>query len=126
MSGMNNLALPYAEKAIALANATPDAGYPAIAEEARLLAMVNTGQTAAAQAELKKVLARPDVRANHGQVAELNSTAAKLARIQNDIPGAIAYMNEALNEAFLIDAKKVIPRFQSDLSDLYKAERKPA
>ena len=44
--GMNDQALLYADKAIALAKATPDAGYPMIAEKARLLALVNSGQTA--------------------------------------------------------------------------------
>ena len=70
--------------------------------------------------ELKKVLARSDVQSNHGYLRELNSTAAKLARIQNDIPGAIAYMTEALNQAVLMDARKDISEFQSELSDLYR------
>ena len=118
--GMNDQTLQYADRAIALANATPDAGYPVIAEQARLLAMVNMGRTEAAQAELKKVLARSDVQSNHGYLRELNSTAAKLARIQNDIPGAIAYMTEALNQAVLMDARKDISEFQNELSDLYR------
>jgi tetratricopeptide (TPR) repeat protein len=120
MQGMNDQTLLYADRAIALANATPDAGYPVIAEQARLLAMVNMGRTDAAQTELKKVLARSDVQSSHGYLRELNSTAAKLARIQNDIPGAIAYMTEALNQAVLMDARKDISEFQSELSDLYR------
>ncbi len=120
MQGMNDQALQYADRAIALANATPDAGYPVIAEEARLLAMVNMGRTAEAQGELKKVLARPDVQNSHGQMAELDSTAARLARLQSDIPAAIAYMSDALNNAVLVDGRKVIPEYQSELSDLYR------
>ena len=41
LQGMNDQALEYADRAIALANATPDAGYPVIAEENRLMAMIN-------------------------------------------------------------------------------------
>ena len=76
MQRMNDQALLYADRAIALANATPDAGYPVIAEEARLLAMVNVGRTEAAQTELKKVLARSDVQSNHGifERAKLDSS----------------------------------------------------
>jgi len=40
LQGVNDQALIYADRAIALANATPDAGCPVIAEEARLLAIV--------------------------------------------------------------------------------------
>ncbi len=118
--GMNDQALLYADRAIALANATPDAGFPIIAEQARLMAMVNMGQTEAAQAELKKVLARPDVQSTDTQMAELNSTAARIARLQNDIPGAIAYMTEALRHAVDVEARSAIPGFQSELSDLYR------
>ncbi len=120
LQGMNDQTLVYANRAIALADATPDAGYPVIAEEARLMAMVKMGQIAAAQDELKKVLARPDVQNSHGQMAELKRTAAKLAQMQGDLPGAISYMNQALDDLLLIDSRKVIPEFQSDLSDLYR------
>ena len=69
--GMNDQSLLYADRAIALANATPDAGYPVIAEEARLLAMVNMGQIDAARTELKKVMARSDVQSSHANMGEL-------------------------------------------------------
>jgi tetratricopeptide (TPR) repeat protein len=120
MQRMNDEALLYADRAIALANATPDAGYPGIAEEERLLAMVNMGRTDAAMAEVKKVLARPDVQINRGEVAGLNAIAAKIARIQNDTPSAIAYMTEALNNVVIIDSRKAIPEYQNELSDLYR------
>ena len=100
--------------------ATPDAGYPVIAEEARILAMVNMGQIDAARTELKKVMARSDVQSSHANMGDLNARAAKLAQIQNDIPGAIGYMTEAVNDVVLIDSRRVIPEYQSELSDLYR------
>ena len=120
LQGMNDQALLYADRAIALASATPDAGYPVIAEEARLLAMVRMGRIAAAQDELKKVLDRSDVQTSRGQLGELRRTVAKLAQIQGDIPAAISYMSQALEDEVSIDNRKVIPEFQSDLSDLYR------
>lgn len=118
--GMNDQALQYADRAIAVANATPDAGYPIIAEEARLMALVNMGRTQTAQAELKKALAHAEAENSHAELADLNSTAATIARVQNDIPGAIAYLAEALRQATIYDGRKVIPQFQSGLSDLYR------
>ena len=120
LQGMNDQALDYADRAIALATATPDAGYPVIAEENRLMAMINLGRTEAAQEELKRVLARPDVQKSPGQMAELRQTAAKIAQAHGDIPGAIEFMNQALNDAVLIDTRKIIPELQSELSNLYR------
>ena len=120
LQGMNDQALAYADRAIALAKATPDAGYPTIAEAMRLLALVKSGRGEAAEAELKQVMARPDVQNNHGAMAELSSTAATLAGMQGNVSAAIAYMTEALTHAQEIDAKKVIPEYQSKLSNLYR------
>ena len=117
---MNDQALQYADRAIALADATPDAGFPIIAEEARLMAMVGLGRTNEAKAELKKVLARADVQNAHGYMAELSATAAKIARLQNDIRGAIAYMGEAVRHAQAIDARNNLPGYQSELAGLYR------
>jgi len=118
--GMNDQAIQYADRAIAIANANPDAGYPIVAHQTRLLAMVQAGQIKAAEEELKKILNRPEVQASDDQLSELNSTASQIARSQGDIPGAIAYLSEALRHAEIIDNKNAIPQFQSELSDLYR------
>jgi CHAT domain-containing protein len=120
LQGMNDQANEYASRAIAIAEANPDAGYPIIAHQARLSAMVQLGQVAAAQEELKKLLARPEAQASDDQLSGLNSTAAQIARSQGDIPGAIAYLSEALRHSELVGNTHAIPQFQSDLSDLYR------
>jgi len=117
---MNDEGIQYADRAIALAESTPDAGYPIIAEKARLIALVNTGKADIAKTELKKALARAEAEKSYGQMADLNQTASQIARLQNDIPGAVVYLTEALHDAILVDARKVIPAYQSDLSDLYR------
>src|ERR1035437_2082966 len=120
LQGMNDQATLYAIRAIAIAEANPDAGYPIIAHQARLSAMVQLGQVAAAQEELKNLLDRPEAQASDDQLSGLNSTAAQIARSQGDMPGAIAYLSEALRHSELVGNPHAIPQFQSDLSDLYR------
>jgi CHAT domain-containing protein len=120
LQGMNDQANQYASRAIAIADANPDAGYPIIAHQARLSAMVQLGQVAAAQEELKKLLARPEAQASDDQLSGLNSTAAQIARSQGDMPGAISYLNEALRHSEIVGDTHAIPDFQSELSDLYR------
>src|SRR5580704_6241174 len=84
VQGMNDQATEYANRAIAIADANPDAGYPIIAHQARLAAMVQGGKVAAAKAELKTLLNRPEAQASHDQLSELNSMAAQIARAEGD------------------------------------------
>ncbi|MBZ5658075.1 MAG: hypothetical protein LAO56_22670, partial [Acidobacteriia bacterium] len=120
LQGMGDAATQYANRAIALADANPDSGYPIIAHQARLSAMVQAGQIGAAQEELKKVLDRPEAQASDDQLSELNSTASQIARSQGDMTGAIAYLSEALRHAEIVGNTHTIPQYQSDLSDLYR------
>src|SRR5258708_24924618 len=59
LQGMNDQGNQYAIRAIAIADANPDAGYPIIAHQARLSAMIQLGQVARAQESVKKILAPP-------------------------------------------------------------------
>jgi CHAT domain-containing protein/cation transport regulator ChaC len=120
VQSMSDEATQYANRAIAIADANPDAGYPIIAHQVRLSAMVQLGKVAEAQEELKKLLSRPEAQASDDQLAELNSTAAQIARSQGDMPGAIAYLNEALRHLEIVGDTHAIPDFQSQLSDLYR------
>jgi len=116
---MNDQAIIYAERAIAIAEANPDAGYPLLAQRARLLAMVQAGRIDGAQTELNSLLARAETQNDRYQLADLDSTASQIARAQNDLPKAITYLKEALQheEAGYGSAT---PQLQSDLSDLYR------
>jgi hypothetical protein len=60
--GMEAQAGGFADRAIALASANPDAGYPIVAHDMRLRALLNTGQTQTARSELAKILVRPELR----------------------------------------------------------------
>jgi CHAT domain-containing protein len=120
LQGMNDQANQYASRAIAISEANPDTGYPLIAHQARLSAMVQQGQVAAAQGELQKLLARPEAQASDDQMSGLNSTAAEIARSQGDLPSAIAYLNEAVRHSEIVGDTHALPDFQIELSDVYR------
>ena len=120
LQGMNDQANLYAMRAIAIAEANPDAGYPIIAHQARLSAMVQAGQVTAAQEELKNLFARPEAQASDDQLSELDSMGAQIARSRGDLSGAIAYLNEAVRHSEIAGDTHALPEFQIELSDLYR------
>jgi CHAT domain-containing protein len=116
---MNDQAVLYAQRAIALADANPDAGYPALAQHARLLAMVQGGKTEGARTELSNLLERAKAQNDRYQIADLYSTASLVSRAQNNLRKSIADLEEALRYAEA-GYGTPIPNIQSDLSDLYR------
>jgi len=120
LQGMNDQANMYASRAIAIAEAHPDAGYPIIAHQARLSAMVQAGKVTAAEEELKRLFARPEVQASDDQLSELNSMGAQIERSRGNLQGAITYLNEAVRHSEIAGDTHALPEFQSQLSDLYR------
>ena len=116
---MNDQAILYAERAIAIAEANPDAGYPVLAQHARLLAILQAGRIEGARTDLNSLLARAKAQNDRYQIAELYSTASLISRTQRDMPGAIAYLDEALRYA-KAGYGSPTSQIQSDLSDLYR------
>ena len=119
MQDMNDQALQFADRAIALATANPDTGYPVVARQARLRAMVHKGQISAADSELTKVIQMPALQSSPIQMAELKVTASRIARARNDFPAAEKYLVEALKDAKTTSNSSILPTIESDLSDLY-------
>jgi tetratricopeptide (TPR) repeat protein len=118
--GMADKALGFADRAISLAAENPDAGYPARAHEIRLRALLREGQTQTAKSELAKIMARPEVRTNEAQMAEVNVSASEVARATADIPDAIKHLEEALKHAQANTYSKMLHETESELSDLYR------
>lgn len=118
--GMNDQAIQYADRAIAIAEANPDTGYPVIAQQARLSAMVRAGRLDPAETALRAILARPEVQASSGQMAVLRSTASRIARARNNLQEAIDSLEQALRDAQTVAHSREIPEYQSELSDLYR------
>lgn len=116
---MNDQAILYAQRAIAIAEANPDAGYPVLAQHARLLAMIQSGRIDGAETELNGLLIRAKAGKDRYQIADLYSTASLIARVQKNFPGAIANLEEALRYA-QAGYGSPTSQMQSDLSDLYR------
>ena len=119
---MNDQAIVYAKQAIGIAEANPDAGYPVLAQHARLLALVQAGRVEGARTELNSLLVRAKAQNDRYQISDLYSTASLLSRTQKDIPGAIADLNEALQYTDT-GYGSAFSHIQSDLSDLYRLSR---
>jgi CHAT domain-containing protein len=113
------IAATNAERAIAIAEANPDAGYPVLAQHARLLAMVQADRIEGARKELDSLLVRAKAQNDRYQIADLYATASLVSRTQKDIPGAIADLDDALRYAEG-GYGSPISHIQSDLSDLYR------
>jgi len=118
---MYNQAIEYADRAIALAEANPDTGYPIIAQRERLTAMVRAGQIDAAESALRSMLARPEVQSSTGNMAVLHAIASRLARTRNDMPTAIDHLQSGLRNAQAIAHSRLVAEYQGELSDLYRA-----
>jgi tetratricopeptide (TPR) repeat protein len=119
--GMADQGLGFADRAISLAAANPDAGYPFLAHTVRLFALLHKGQAETAKSELAEIMERPEVRTNEAEMAELTVTASEIARATGHIPNAIGYLNEALKHAQANTYSKMLPEIQSQLSGLYRA-----
>lgn len=116
---MNEQALLYTDKAIKLAAANPDTGYPAVAQQTRLQALVGLGRTLEAERLLKELLSRDDVRNSPYQIGRLLSTASKLARAGNQDAQAISYLDEAIQHVRKIGNDRDLAEYESDLAGLY-------
>jgi CHAT domain-containing protein len=117
---MADQALSFADRAIALASANPDAGFAVPAHEIRLRAFLSKGQIGPAQAELTKITDRPEVRGNEEQMAELTVSASEIARATGHLPGAIEYLHQALKHAQANTYSRMLHETESELSDLYR------
>jgi len=74
---MNDQAIMYAERAIAIAEANPDTGYPVVAQHAKLLAMIQAGRIEGARAELNSLLVRAKAQSDPYQVVSAISRCVK-------------------------------------------------
>ena len=116
---MNDQAISYAEQAIDVAKQNPDVGYPLLAQHAKLLAMIQSGQIEGAEVELNTLMNQAKRENDPYQLADLYSTASLLARAQKNIPKAIGSLNSALRYANTGYGNPT-SEIQSELSNLYR------
>src|SRR5580704_5675744 len=77
---MNDQAIIYADRAITIAEANPDAGYPEVAQHARLLAMLQAGRIEGARTELNSLLVHAKGQNDRYQIADIYTTASLISR----------------------------------------------
>lgn len=116
---LNEQAIVYADRAIKLAAASPDTGYPAVAQQTRLLALLGLGRTSAAEAALRELLQRDDMRNSPYQIGRLLSTGSKIAQSRGDTSGAVSYLEQATQRARSVGNDRELAEYQSDLAELH-------
>ena len=91
--------LPYAEQAIKLAKEDPDIGYPYVAHQPQLTALIGTSKLDAAQTLADEMLAFASERRGHALEAAVLIQEALLARARKDDARAIALLNQSIQIA---------------------------
>jgi len=92
---MNDEALQYSNRAIAIANANPDAGYPIIRGPGQAVGYGSTWSSGGSKRGVEKLLDRPEAQASDDQLSELNSTSRANSPVPGGHTGCIAYLSEA-------------------------------
>ena len=117
---LNDQALLFADRAIALAKATLDTRFPIVASKARIRVLIQTGKVEMAEAELKTIMARKDIQSNYDQAAELMVLSSEIARAKKDSAKAIADLEEARKRYSSGSHVFFVTDVDNALSDLYR------
>jgi len=119
LTQMYEQAIPYLEKALQIANVTPDAGYQFTTNESRLNALIGLKKFEAAQTLADDMLkhAREQHRMEHEALTLIASAPLALAR--NDWKGAVSGLEQALAIAKAGGFMEQQESAQSFLADLY-------
>jgi tetratricopeptide repeat protein len=119
LTKMDEQAIPYLEKALHIANLTPDAGYQFSTNEARLNALIDLKQLEAAQVLAEDMLrhAREQHRMEHEALTLIESAPLALAR--NDWKGAVSGLEQSLTISKAGGFMEQQESAQSLLAELY-------
>ena len=120
MQGLNEQALLYADRAIALAKNTRDVRYPIVAAQVRLRALIATGKVNIAEAELKAMMAKKELRDNFGLTTELILSRAEIAEVKRENGRAIADLEIARRRAAVSKRMLVLIETDTKLANLYR------
>lgn len=122
-------ALPLADRSINLAKTTPDVGYPHVAYQAKLSALVGTGDLPAAQRLAEEMLAFSRARKGVALESAMLAQLGQIARIRGNQAKAIALLEQAIQLATaggylntLADAQNILADIYLDRKELKKAE----
>jgi len=112
-----NVAINYAQKAIALAAANPDAGSPVLANAVLVVALAESGKTAEAEQSVGKLLANPNLELP--ERFNYSLAAGQIALGFKQYPKGIRYFEQAISEGSSVGAYRETANAQSALSQIY-------
>jgi tetratricopeptide (TPR) repeat protein len=111
------LAIDYARKAIALADAYPDTGPPLIANSALIRALADMGNVSQAKQLSQKLLANTNL--DYAERVDYLSSAGHVVLAEKNYREAITYFEKAISVAQGCGAFREAGDLQSTLSDIY-------
>jgi tetratricopeptide (TPR) repeat protein len=122
-------ALPLADQSINLAKSTPEIGYPHVAYQAKLAALIGTGDLNAAQRLAQDMLEFARGRQGLALESAMLAQLGQISRIRGNQEQAISFLNEAIQIArtggylnTLAEAQNILTDIYLDRKDLKKAE----
>ncbi len=122
-------ALPYAEQAISIAQANPEIGYPHVAHQSKLIALIGMGNLDAAQQLADEMLTFARERGGKPLESSMLTQLAQIARLRGDQERAITLLTESIRIATaggyldtLAEALNIVSGIYVDRKDLPKAE----
>jgi tetratricopeptide (TPR) repeat protein len=117
---MYDLALPYVDQALDLANKTPDSGYPLFTYEARLDALVGLKRYDQAQQLVDKML--KEIRSKHrsGAQAQTLLVAAQMLLARGHVQEAVADLEQSVNFCKAEGYRKLEGDSEGMLAELFR------
>jgi CHAT domain-containing protein len=119
---MYEQALPYLDKALQLASATPDSGYPFLTYEQRLDAVIGLKQFTAAQALAADILKHARDLHRPAHVSQVQIQIAHLALAQGQYTTALSVLEESLPSSQEAGLMRQMAAAQSLLADIYREQ----
>jgi len=121
-SKMYEPALPYFDKALKIANATPDSGYPFFIYVSRLQALIGLNQLDAAQALARNMLIYTREKHRAAQEPVVLILAARIARARHDNTTALSTLEESLPLSKAAGLLRALAEAQSLLAEIYREQ----
>ena len=117
-------ALLYLDKALKVADANPDSGYPFIAKESRLQALSAMGRLDEAQQLADEIITQARARQKHVKETQALITAAGIASAKHDYEQAIHDLQAAIDLGGKGAFKRLLTHAQFQLAEIYRTQGK--
>lgn len=120
--GSYDEAMGYFDKALKIAQASPDAGYPYLVQTGRVQALKAMGRLDAAQQLADEIIAQAQAQQKHVKETQALITASRIARARHDEAQAIHGLQSAIDLASTGGFQRLVTHAQFELADIYQAQ----